>query len=213
MLSIPKGTFCGGECTIISGKAGLEFEDGTAADVSKGVYIHHILSTNNAKKITPFVSRCDTQGDVETVSRPTKSNAGFVGVSDDNGNEPLMYGTADGKIEGGYWLSKEDSFGVWVDLVNLDKTPKKVYVTYELEYLPGHVGVDSQGSLISVTGCTPRRIATPATGPANTTSGKFRFFDNGHLVNGSMSFFAQSYVLFSMKLTIYVQRVIYMTGA
>jgi hypothetical protein len=185
MLSMPKGTFCGGECTVISGKAGLEFEDGTAADVSKGVYIHHILATNNGKTISPFVTRCDTQGDVGTVSRPARSQAGFVGVSDDNGNEPLIYGTKDGSIEGGYWVSKDDSFGVWADLVNLDKNPKKVYVTYDLEYLPGHVGADAQGSLISVTGCAARKIQAPSSGPANTTSGKFRFFNNGYLVNGS----------------------------
>jgi hypothetical protein len=184
MLSIPKDTFCDGECTIISGKAGLEFENGTQADVSKGVYIHHILSTNNGKTIAPFVSQCDTAGEVTSMKKPAMAKAGFVGVSDDNGNEPLMYGTADGSIEGGYWVSKGDSFGVWADLVNLNKEPKQLYLTYDLEYLPGHVGTDSQGSLISVTGCAARKIATPASGPANTTSGKFRFFREGNLVNG-----------------------------
>jgi hypothetical protein len=185
MLDIPKGTFCGGDCTVISGKAGLEFEDGTLADVSKGVYIHHILTSNNQKKIDPFVSRCDTEGDVSAIKRPGQARAGFVGFSDDNGNEPIMYGTKDGRIEGGYWLSQGDTMGVWADLVNLDKQNKTVYVTYDLEYLPGHVGADSQGSLISVTGCAARKINTPASGPANTTSAKFRFFRNGYLVNGS----------------------------
>jgi hypothetical protein len=185
MLDIPKGTFCGGDCTILSGRVGLEFEDGTQADVSKGVYIHHILSSNKRKMINPFVTRCDTQGDIKSVSRPAQVSAGFAGVSDDNGNEPIVYGTKDGTIEGGYWLSKEDSIGAWADIVNLDTTEKKVYVTYELEYLPGHVGSDSQGTLISVTGCLARKINTPASGPANTTSGKFRFFSDGYLVNGS----------------------------
>jgi hypothetical protein len=185
MLSIPKDTFCGGECTVISGKAGLEFENGTQADVSKGVYIHHILSTNNQKTVAPFVSKCDTTDDVTTIKRPAVAKAGFVGVSDDNGNEPLIYGTADGSIEGGYWVSKGDSFGVWADLVNLNSEPKQLYLTYDLEYLEGHVGADSQGSLLSVSGCRARKIATAASGPANTTSGKFRFFRDGYLVNGS----------------------------
>jgi hypothetical protein len=185
MLSIPAGTFCGDDCTILSGRAGLELENGTQADVSKGVYIHHILSTNNGKKVEPFVSRCDTTGDLEDVQRPAPTQAGFTGVSDDNGNEPIMYGTKDGSIEGGYFVKKADSFGAWLDIVNLDKREKTVYLTYELEWLPGHVGANSQGSLISVTGCAARRIAAPASGPANTTSGKFKFFRDGYLINGS----------------------------
>lgn len=189
MLTIPKGSFCKGECTVLSGHAGLEFEDGTTADVSKGVYIHHILATNNGKKIEPFVSRCDTRGDVRTVKKPALVTAGFVGVSDDNGNEPVMYGTKTGEIEGGYFLSGGDSIGVWADIVNLDDNPKQVYLAYDLEYLPGHIGSDSQGSLISVTGCAARKINISSTGPANTTSGKFRFFRDGYLVNGSKCLF------------------------
>jgi hypothetical protein len=189
MLSVPAGSFCEGtDCTILSGKAGLEFEDGTAADVSKGVYIHHILGTNYGKFVEPFVSQCDTQGEVvpTTGQKPRKAQAGFAGVSDDNGNEPIIYGTKDGSIEGGYWYSsKKDTIGVWADLVNLDNTPKKLYLTYDLEWLPGHVGADSQGSLISVTGCRVRHINTGTHGAANTTSGKFKFYRDGYLVNGS----------------------------
>lgn len=184
--TIPKSTFCGGQdCTIIAGQSGLEFANGTKADVSKGVYIHHILGTNQKKKVDPFVSRCDSSGDIASVKMPGKSNAGFVGGSDDNIDEPMVYGTKDGSVEGGYWLGKEDSIGVWADLVNLDKEDKELFLTYDLEYMPGHVGADAQGSLISVTGCGGRRIATPMSGPANTTSGKFKFFRDGYLVNGS----------------------------
>lgn len=186
-FQIPKDTFCGGECTVITGQTGLQFEDGTPADVSKGVYIHHILATNNKKKTEPFVSKCDTKGDVTAVKRPNIASSGFVGGSDDNINEPTVYGTKDGSIEGGYWLSKGDTIGVWADLVNLDAKEKTVYVTYDLEFMPGHVGADAQGSLITVTGCGGKRIATPKDRAANTTSAKFRFFRNGYLVNGSTS--------------------------
>jgi hypothetical protein len=96
-----------------------------------------------------------------------------------------MYGTADGGIEGGYWLTPNDGISVWADLVNLDKTPKKIYLTYDLEYLPGKVGADAQGTLLSVTGCGARRINIISNGAANTTSDKFRFFRDGYLINGS----------------------------
>jgi len=83
-------------------------------------------------------------------------------------------------------ISKGQDFGIWADLVNLNKEKKSVYLTYDLEYLPGHVGSDSQGTLISVTGCgrVQRTIKLSKSGPTNTTSGKFRFFRDGYLVNG-----------------------------
>jgi hypothetical protein len=184
-FNVPKDTFCGGECTVISGQVGAQFADGSPALPASGVYIHHILSTNSNKKVEPFVSRCDTSGDVKSIRRPASAPAGFIGGSDDNIDEPMVYGTKDGSIEGGYWVSKGDTMSVWADLVNLGATAKTVYVTYDLEYIPGHVGADAQGSLISVTGCGGRKIATPESAAANTTSGKFRFFRNGYLVNGS----------------------------
>ncbi|KAF2429930.1 hypothetical protein EJ08DRAFT_697954 [Tothia fuscella] len=184
-ITIPKATFCGGsDCTIVAGLVGVQFEDGTAADVSKGVYTHHILGSNANKRVDPFVSSCDTAGDVKSIRRPTAVAAGFVGGSDDNINEPTVYGTKDGSIEGGYWLGKDQSVRVMGDLVNLHKKEKTVYITYDLEYIPGHVGADALGSLISVTGCGGKKIAAPAGAAANTTSGKFRFFRDGYLVNG-----------------------------
>lgn len=32
-------------CTVLAGKADITFDDGARADVSRGVYLHHILST------------------------------------------------------------------------------------------------------------------------------------------------------------------------
>jgi hypothetical protein len=38
-VNVAKGTFCK-DCTILQGRASLEYQDGTPADLSKGVYIH-----------------------------------------------------------------------------------------------------------------------------------------------------------------------------
>src|SRR5215471_4640050 len=89
MVSVPKGTFCKG-CTILQGKANLEYQDGRQADVSNGVYIHHIIAMNSKKKTKPFISQCDSKGNFSSISVPTTYAAtGFIGVSDDNGNEPI----------------------------------------------------------------------------------------------------------------------------
>jgi hypothetical protein len=92
MVNVPKGTFCKG-CTILQGRASLEYQDRTVADVSKGVYIHHILASNGQKKTRPFVDQCDSKASFSSIKVPTRSGmTGFVGVSDDNGNEPVYCG-------------------------------------------------------------------------------------------------------------------------
>jgi hypothetical protein len=147
---------------------------------------------NSAKKIDPFVSQCDynyAPRDLLAIKAPKGTQARFVGVSDDNGNEPIRYGTKDGVVEGGYWISKGEGFTAMVDLVNLDRQEKTVYLTYDLEFLPGHQGTDAQGSLISVTGCARRKIAASPTAPSNTSSNYFKFFRSGTLINGSKSTF------------------------
>jgi hypothetical protein len=149
-----------------------------------------VISVNSAKRIDPFVSQCDynyNPRDLLAIKAPKGTQARFVGVSDDNGNEPIRYGTKDGVIEGGYWISKGEDFTAMVDLVNLDKQEKTIYLTYDLEFLPGHRGTDVQGSLISVTGCSGRRIAASPTASSNTSSYYFKFFRSGTLINGSKS--------------------------
>jgi len=188
-LSIPKGTFCEGKpCTILTGKIGLQFENKTVPDPNAGIYIHHILAANTKKRIQPFVSGCDyTPERLATVQKPGMRGASFVGGSEDNYAEPVMYTTKDGSMEAGYWLSPEDGVGVTLDIVRNNKAIEQLYFTYELEWLPGHVGVDSQGVLMSVSGCQLRRIKTSPTGPVPTTSNYFKFFGDGYLVNGSKS--------------------------
>jgi hypothetical protein len=190
MLSIPKGTFCEGQaCTILTGKVGLQFENKTVPDANSGIYIHHILASNSNKKIEPFVSGCDVTPDkLNTVNKPAARGASFVGGSEDNAAEPIMYTTKDGSLESGYWFSPNDGVSVMMDIVRNNKQVQQLYLTYELEWLPSHVGADAQGVLMSVTGCAFREIKTSTTGPVNTTSNYFKFFRDGFLANGSKYF-------------------------
>ena len=48
-MATPSGsTFCG-TCTVLAGQIKLFYEDGTPANVSNGVYVHHILTNGAAK--------------------------------------------------------------------------------------------------------------------------------------------------------------------
>jgi hypothetical protein len=173
--------FCGSEgCTVLAGKIHLNFTDGTKADVSKGVYIHHVLTYDTSKKQPSFWS-CNADG--TTSVSMDGMGAGFVGAGDDNANAPFMYTSKDGAFKSGFYVGPQDSIIATVVLVNYNKEAKDVLVAYDLEYVPGKAGTDVQTSLISATQCGGgRRIATSKTGATNTTSGKFYVKSSGTLI-------------------------------
>jgi hypothetical protein len=62
--------------------------------------------------------------------------------------------------------------------VNYNTEPKDIYITYDLEWLPGIQGDDVKTVLLSVTSCSTS-IKLSESGPTNTTSGKFYFLEDG----------------------------------
>jgi hypothetical protein len=108
---------------------------------------------------------------------------GFVGTGEDTGELPVMYTTDDGTANTGYHLKKGDTFMANIQLVNYNKVPKQVHVTWDLEWIPGTVGQDMKNALVSVTQCGGG-IKTSTTGPTNTTSGKFYIMEDGKITRG-----------------------------
>jgi len=179
MLNIQK--FCN-PCTVYAGKITIDFADGTPADVSKGLYIHHVLTTNTKKKTEGFLSGCNNPNTKAMSVSSMGRGTGFVGVGEDSGDSPVMYTQRDGKINAGYYVDTGNTFTAQVELVNYNKESKNVTINYDLEYAPGKVGVNTKGMLISVTQCAGTRIKTSSTGPATTSAGKFTFLENGVIV-------------------------------
>jgi hypothetical protein len=93
--------------------------------------------------------------------------------------------TRDGSINYGYHLAADQSININMDLVNYKKEAQKIFLVYDLETVDGKVGTNSQGALISVTGCGARNLKVAATGATNTTSNKFYFYRDGAIVNAS----------------------------
>jgi hypothetical protein len=94
---------------------------------------------------------------------------------------PLRYTSTDGTRNTGFHLNKGDTFLANAQLVNYNKEAKQVYITYDLEWVSGTIGKDVKGTLISVTQCgSPIRLS--ASGPTNTTSGKFYIMENGKIL-------------------------------
>jgi hypothetical protein len=173
-------------CTILAGKADITLESGERADIKDGVYLHHILAFDTSKRAPDFVSLCPK-------SRSGKSSL-LGGIMPSLKLPPLFLGgavneywvwytTPDGKEDSGYYIGPSGN-KIWIqsEVVTYRTTPQQVYMTLDLEWMPGKVGRDSLFTLLLVTGCTG--IGYFSKEPQNNmTSGEFPIQSDGKLIN------------------------------
>jgi hypothetical protein len=135
-------------CTVLYGKGDLHYGNGTRAGFSEGIYIHHIVIVDLTKRTMPFYL-CDGQKDF----LGTFPAAGFIVAGNDEA--PNYFTTPDGKFDSGYYIGQREMFAMQSEIINYKPTNQSVYITAEIEYLPGRISgfADSAVSLLSVTGC------------------------------------------------------------
>jgi hypothetical protein len=125
-----------------------------------------------------------------TPSRPALNIAGilggtaFVGTGEDSADTLTLYTSEDGTRDSGYHVGAKDSFLAMAQLVNYNKEAKKIYVYYDLEWVPGITGTDIKTATFTATCGAKPWISLDPNGPANTTSGKFYFMEDGQLMGG-----------------------------
>jgi len=190
-----KDGFCnkrGQGCTILAGQASLMYTNGKPANPSNGVYIHHILTSDTTKKQNPWLSSCGRPNSPGMSINAVTGGIGFVGAGEDSSDGGAVYTSANGTQNTGYHIGPNDKFNAWAQIVNYNKEPKDIYITYDLEWVPGIVGKDVKTVLLSVTSCGSA-IKMSDRGPTNTTSGKFYFMEpgkvfrvRGHLHDGGV---------------------------
>lgn len=183
-VSVILDPICDDKCTILAGQTGLMSEDGKPLGAEQGMYIHHILSADYSKPMTMPVLPCDS-ADVNKPAIPNMifPGSGFMGQGEDNGDSAILFTSKNGSFDSGFHATKNDKFIVQSDIVNYSNETRKVFLTFDLEYLDGIHGQDATPNLLSVTGC---KIAAPkvnATGVATTTSQKFPVTVNGTIVS------------------------------
>jgi hypothetical protein len=147
------------DCTVLSGKTDVVFENGTRADLSSGVYLHHVVAMDVSKPVPTFVNGC---GSIASSFSP------FLGGAVDGFTQ--YYTTPDGKFNSGYYI-KDDTFIMQAELVNYRKEPQKVYIQMDIEYVPGKVGSDATQSTLAATECSS---ATQSFKPAKDTAGELK---------------------------------------
>jgi hypothetical protein len=163
---------------------------------STGVYIHHVISFDLSKPANLPITKCGP-GQKQRISL----GAEFLAQGEDSSAQAgILFTSADGKYDSGFYLGAEDKIMNQVDLVNYNNDTRKVFVNYEIEYVEGKVGADAAATLMSVTGCgnstheaeqhasgkpAVSAIKLNQTGIAVTESPKFTILDDGKIVSAS----------------------------
>lgn len=166
---------------MFAGSVGVQYVDGRSADPSSGIYIHHILSSNVKKKEVPWFSNCNTPSRASGNVNGITGGGGFLSTGEDSASEKAMFIDAKGTLPTGYHIRAADYFNYWAQIVNYNKEAADLYVTFDIEWMPGTVGEDTKTIVVSAT-CGGGMIKMSNTGPANTTSGKFYLMEDGHIM-------------------------------
>jgi hypothetical protein len=137
-----------------------------------------LLSIDASKPSPAWVNFCTGDSNIPV---PSQLGNTFLGTGNDEAGVKYTNKAAD--LKGGFYL-KDDFMALQVDIVNYNKMPKKIYVTFDVEYLPGKTGPDSASVLLSLTGCrTPAFMLVDK--EVNMTSDSFVIFEDGAIINAS----------------------------
>jgi hypothetical protein len=147
------------DCTLLAAKTDLVYDDSKRADVSTGVYLHHLTSLNLADKpVAAWLNLCPKSHTTfngvdyfasipETVVGPLQPIA--MATVDEY---TQWFTTPDGKFPSGHYLGTKDRFFLQAEAINYLKTPQNIYIEMDLEYVQGKAGKHATFSPISVTG-------------------------------------------------------------
>jgi hypothetical protein len=112
------------DCTLLYADSGLEYADGREANVNNGVVQHHTIMINMG-----------TDHVWEGCGMPF-SPPGFDPFFG-GGNERTLVHYKGDNFNSGYYISPNDSFILYNELMNMDVEEKHIYATINWEYLPG----------------------------------------------------------------------------
>ncbi|KAF1980974.1 hypothetical protein K402DRAFT_425778 [Aulographum hederae CBS 113979] len=126
---------CEGNCTIIGLQAGLEYPDGTNANIDSGMWLHHMVFL--VKGPGRVDATCENHRGVslphlDVGATPQTSERLF---SSGNERTPLIVPK---DVKAGYKINDKDQFAFIVDLMNDNMEDKVVYLTMTYTILDGH---------------------------------------------------------------------------
>jgi hypothetical protein len=172
------------DCTVLKGKAGIRVKGEAPGTENKKVYIHHILTNEATKPVNPFLTGCTDSKTAAPESRMmSMGGSKFIGTGDDQASIYTYYMPQDVKLNTGYYVQPSFSFNMNAVLVNEEDVKKEVYITMELEYIPGKIDGDTRDVLLMSGPCrSPMQVVTSEKEPTMTQSGNYFFKEDGTIV-------------------------------
>lgn len=176
---------------ILSGRLDTVFEDGSKADISKGVYIHHLLVADMGKTTAPFAFCPNGHNQKDVFSWGTSHlleavGAGLIQSGNDQVGTPNVYAATGGKIKSAFLTGWDDSFALEAEIVNYNQENTTIYFTMETEFLPDKPTdyLETSTVIFSATGCgLPSYYPPPNTKRYNLTSEAFKMTNDGWVIN------------------------------
>lgn len=176
---------------ILSGRLDTVFEDGSKADIAKGIYIHHLLVVDIGKNTAPFAFCPNGHNQKDLVSWGASHvvesvGAGFIQSGNDQVGTPNVYAATSGDMKSAFMTGWDDAFVMEAEIVNYNQENTTIYFTMETEFLTEKPAgyLDSSTVIFSATGCAPPSYRPPPTSKQyNLTSDGFKMTNDGWVIN------------------------------
>jgi hypothetical protein len=171
------------DITVLKTSTSIVLEDGTKADISNGLYLHHLLYFDPLKPSPDMVS-CE-----EYPTRRFPMSLFMAGSEDIGGS---IFTTDNAKLNSGYYIAPLDPIVMMGDVVNLNNETRLVYTKADIDYIPGKVPgmLDASVQMLNVGQCDG------SFGIFNAPEGAKKFTVNGT----AMEFLSNGYLITSRKI-------------
>jgi hypothetical protein len=137
------------DCFIVRGTAYLEYENGTLAGPSSGLYNHHAVVFDNSQR--PLAVDCASG----TITRAVSGPSIVVASAADTGNLEILQKQTTMPTKKGYYVKSTSSQMLLAEIMNYAPTSQTIYVVAEAEYYDGKPEGFLEGAHIqlSAAGC------------------------------------------------------------
>jgi len=176
---------------ILSGRLDAVMADGSKADISTGIYIHHLLVADVGKKNAPF-AMCPNGHNQALFSTWISSHvvesvgAGLIQSGNDQVGAPNIYAATKGDKKAAFMTGWDDTFLMEAEIVNYNQENTTIYMIMETEFLPEKPKdyLDTSTILFSATGCGMPGYQPPKGAKQyNFTSDGFTMNNDGWIIN------------------------------
>lgn len=128
---------CTGDCTIMGMNAGLEYVDGSNANINTGLWLHHMVLFNVGANRTDYPCSVGRAASVPhyTIGATAQTSERIFA----SGNERTVGLLPEwGVKDAGYKLKSTDTFAALVELMNMNQADKLVFLTMTYDIVPNH---------------------------------------------------------------------------